>query len=72
MTLRLFRPFGSDARAVKANARREVRQMRARLLELKRRIADGADLTDADHRLIAHAGPHTLAYIGYEPKAAHQ
>lgn len=70
MTQRLFRPFGHSAQERQAVARREFERTRARLHQLKQRIANGADLTDADQQLIANAGPQTLAYLGYEPKAA--
>ncbi len=35
---------------------------------IKAKLAAGAALSDADHRVLAKCGPKTLAFIGYEPK----
>lgn len=46
--------------------KREMNRTRTRLLLLKARIAKGKPLSSADQWIIAHAGPTTLAWLGYE------
>jgi hypothetical protein len=41
--------------------------LKERLVKLKKKIAAGETLTDADHRAIALAGPVTLEWLGYQP-----
>lgn len=68
----LFRPFtaAKDLRTVRAKLRlrREVATVKRRTLELRAKIKARQPLTDADHRLLAKMGPHTLRAIGYVPR----
>lgn len=52
--------------------RRQVLLKRRVLMLLRGKIAHKEPLTDADHRIIAQAGPKTLEFLGYQPSVTLQ
>ena len=58
---------GATQRAQSEQDRAALR-LRTRLAVLRGRIKAGAELSDADHRMLSLAGPETLAWLGYQPR----